>query len=55
MERVNISQLLKQMDPSSKLEEEVTNVLTEFIDDYLNEFLKKISELAAHRGSKQVR
>lgn len=50
----NITQLLNQIDPLSTLEQDVLNVLTEFMDDYLTDLIKKVCELAQHRGSKNV-
>lgn len=44
----------KQMDPSARMENDVREVLTEFVDDYVNQLLKKTCELAKYRGSDNV-
>ncbi|KAI1719658.1 transcription initiation factor TFIID subunit A domain-containing protein [Ditylenchus destructor] len=54
MDKINLDQLLKQMDPSARMENDVREVLTEFVDDYVNQLLKKTCELAKYRGSDNI-
>uniref|UniRef100_A0A915E611 Transcription initiation factor TFIID subunit 12 n=1 Tax=Ditylenchus dipsaci TaxID=166011 RepID=A0A915E611_9BILA len=54
MDKISLEQMLKQMDSSARMENDVRDVLTDYVDDYLNQLLKKSCELAKHRGSKKL-
>jgi len=54
MDAPTLEKIVKTMDPSAKLEPPLQEALTEYVDDYINALLKKVCELARHRGSTKV-
>lgn len=53
-DKVSLNQIIKQMDSSALLDDNLCLAMTEFIDDYVNEMLRVSCELARHRGSTQL-
>jgi transcription initiation factor TFIID subunit TAF12 len=53
-EKARIDDILRQMDPSARLDPEVRNILAAFADDYVQEMIVKGCDVAKHRGSKKM-
>ncbi|KAH7726367.1 Transcription initiation factor TFIID subunit A family protein [Aphelenchoides avenae] len=53
-EKVRIDDILRQMDPSARLDSGVRTVLAAFADDYVQEVIAKCCEVTKHRGSKKM-
>lgn len=53
-DKISLDQIVKQMDSFATLDDNLRVVMTEFIDDYVNEMLRISCELARHRGSNQL-
>lgn len=53
-DKVLIEDILRQMDPSARLDPEVRNCLQAFADDYVQEVITKCCELTKHRGSTKM-
>jgi len=54
MDKVDVEKLLRQMDPSARMENDVADVLTDFAIDYIDAIVVRSCELAKHRGSKRL-
>jgi len=46
MDKVDVEKLLRQMDPSARMENDVADVLTDFAIDYIDAIVVRSCELA---------
>lgn len=54
LDKISLDQIIRQMDSTAMLDDNLRLAMTEFIDDYVNEMLRISCELARHRGSTQL-